>query len=106
MGNQDRIFTGHLINFIDGCGNGLCYHIAVKVSAHIGGHAGIRSHLAEELVYGFVIIWELRTFVGNGFSIFPASDTELGVPALIQGLGADVSAYRGRTCLAAARLID
>ena len=68
--------------------------------------ASIRSHLAEELVYGFVIIWELRTFVGNGFSIFPASDTELGVPALIQGLGADVSAYRGRTCLAAARLID
>ena len=106
MGNQDGIFSGHLIDLIDGCGNSLCHHVAVKVSAHIGGHASIRSHLAEELIYRFVIIWELGTFVGNRLSIFPTSDTELGVPALIQGLGADVSAHGSGTCLTAARLID
>ena len=52
VSHQDGVLTGTLIHLIDGSGHGAGYQVVVKVGAHVAGHAGVRSHLAEELVQG------------------------------------------------------
>ena len=106
VGYQNRILACHLINLINGCCHGSCHRLIVEIRAHIGSHSRIRRHLTEKLIYRLIIIWELRAFIWYRFSIFPAADTELGIPSLIQSLGADVAADRGSACLASSGLID
>ena len=58
------------------------------------------------MIHGSGIVGELRAFVDNRLAILPAANAELGVPALIQRLGADVTTDRGCTCFAAAGLVN
>ena len=106
MSHQNGVLSSALIYFVNGGSHGLCHGLVIKIAAHIRGHAGVRRHLAEELIHGSGIVGELRAFVDNRLAILPAANAELGVPALIQRLGADVTTDRGCTCFAAAGLVN
>lgn len=60
--------------------------VSLSKSLPYQGHAGIRRHLAEELIYRFLIIRELRTFVYNGLSVLPTANSKLCIPSLVQSL--------------------
>ena len=106
VSHQNGVLACTLIYLVNGGSHGLCHGLVIKIAAHIRGHAGVRRHLAEELIHGSGIVGELRAFVDNRLAILPAANAELGVPALIQRLGADVTADGGSACFAAAGLVN
>ena len=107
MGHQNRVFTGALIDFVDGSRNGLGHHgvVDVLVAARVV-HAGIRRHLAEELVKGFFSCGKLGTLIVGKLVIQVSTNAELGVPGLVRGLHGDGTGHRGLSSLAPAGLVD
>ena len=106
VSHQNGVLSSALIYFVNGGSHGLCHGLVIKIAAHIRGHAGVRRHLAEELIHGSGIVGELRAFVDNRLAILPAANAELGVPALIQRLGTDVTADGGSARFAPSGLVN
>ena len=103
---QNRILSRSFIYLVNGCSYCLRHCLIVKIRSHIRGHASIRRHLAEELIYRFLIIRELRTFVYNGLSVLPTANSKLCIPSLVQSLRANLSAYGSCTGFSSAGFID
>ena len=107
MGHQNGIFSRTCIDLVDGCCDGLGHHgvVDVLVAASIV-HAGIRRHLAEELVKCFFSGRKLGAFVVGKFVIQVSTNAELGVPGLVGGFGVDGTGYGGLPGFAPAGLVD
>ena len=107
MGDQDGVFAGAGIHFIDGRRDGLGHHGVVDgLIACVVVHAGVRGHLAEELIQHLLAPGELGALIVGELIVPVGADAELGVPGLVRGGGGHGACHRGLAGLAPAGLVD
>ena len=89
MAEDNALLAGTSIDLIHGCCQSFGNQFLVEISPHVTLHACIWRHLAEELVHRAFILRKLGALIKDRFPLFPAANTKLGVPTLIQGLVTD-----------------